>query len=281
MAVRIWEERDPVTHQLIAIHQYINTYEQKRTIWMDGRPHPSPNAPHTWMGFSTGVWDGNRLTITTTHIKQGWFRRENIPSSDEATTIEHWVRNGRVWTHVSVTDDPVFLTERLVRTQLGEYDWLHVATHARVAEEATASSYLLLARGLGGSDDDGLLTAEEVQSLPLDGATIVLSACGTALGRISGEGTFGFTRSFLAAGARTVVATTWEMPDTAALRMMNAFYARLRDQGLTVSAALRAAQLHELRALRAGRVTMTAGTQNVRLPSTPLLWAGYVAVGVP
>ena len=172
-------------------------------------------------------------------------------------------------------------TERLVRTQLGEYDWLHVATHARVAEEATASSYLLLARGLGGSDDDGLLTAEEVQSLPLDGATIVLSACGTALGRISGEGTFGFTRSFLAAGARTVVATTWEMPDTAALRMMNAFYARLRDQGLTVSAALRAAQLHELRALRAGRVTMTAGTQTVRLPSTPLLWAGYVAVGVP
>jgi CHAT domain-containing protein len=172
-------------------------------------------------------------------------------------------------------------TERLVRTQLGEYDWLHVATHARVAEEATASSYLLLARGQGGPDDDGLLTAEEVKALPLDGATVVLSACGTALGRVSGEGTFGFTRSFLAAGARTVVATTWEMPDTAGLRMMNAFYARLRGQRATVSAALRGAQLQELRALRAGRVTMKSGTQTVRLPSTPLLWAGYVAVGVP
>jgi hypothetical protein len=113
---RIWEERDPVTHELIAIHEAIDIYEQKRTIWMDGRPHPSPNAPHTWMGFSTGVWDGNKLTITTTHIKQGWYRRENIPSSDEATTIEHWVRNGRVWTHVSVTDDPVFLTEPLIKS---------------------------------------------------------------------------------------------------------------------------------------------------------------------
>ena len=82
---RIWEERDPVTHQLIAIHEAISTYEQKRTIWMDGRPHPSPNAPHTWMGFSTGVWEGNMLTVTTTHIKQGWHRRENIPSSDEVT----------------------------------------------------------------------------------------------------------------------------------------------------------------------------------------------------
>jgi hypothetical protein len=114
---RIWEERDPVTHQLIAIHEAINTYEQKRTIWMDGRPHPSPNAPHTWMGFSTGVWEGNMLTITTTHIKQGWYRRENVPSSDEATTVEHWVRNGNVWTHISVTEDPNYLAEPLVKSE--------------------------------------------------------------------------------------------------------------------------------------------------------------------
>jgi hypothetical protein len=114
---RIWEERDPVTHELIAIHEAINTYEQKRTIWMDGRPHPSPNAPHTWMGFSTGVWQGNMLTITTTHIKQGWYRRENVPSSDEATTIEHWVRNGNIWTHVSVTEDPNFLAEPLIKSE--------------------------------------------------------------------------------------------------------------------------------------------------------------------
>jgi len=117
LAVRIWEERDPVTHDLIAIHQYISTYEQKRTIWMDGRPHPSPNAPHTWMGFSTGVWEGDMLTVTTTHIKQGWFRRENLPSSDEATTIEHFVRHGDMMTHVSVTEDPVYLDAPLIKSE--------------------------------------------------------------------------------------------------------------------------------------------------------------------
>ena len=117
MAVRIWEERDPVTHELIAIHQYISTYEQKRTIWMDGRPHPSPNAPHTWMGFSTGVWEGDMLTVTTTHIKQGWFRRENLPSSDEVTTIEHFVRHGDRMTHISVTEDPVYLDEPLIKSE--------------------------------------------------------------------------------------------------------------------------------------------------------------------
>jgi hypothetical protein len=117
MAMRIWEERDPITHQLIAIHEYINTYEQKRTIWMDGRPHPSVNAPHTWMGFSTGVWEGDMLTVTTTHIKQGWYRRENLPSSDEATTIEHFVRNGDVLTHIEVTEDPVYLEEPLIKSE--------------------------------------------------------------------------------------------------------------------------------------------------------------------
>jgi hypothetical protein len=114
---RVWEERDPVTHELIAIHEAINTYQQHRVIWMDGRPHPGPNAPHTWMGFSTGVWEGNMLTITTTHIKQGWYRRGNIPASDEATTIEHWVRNGNVWTHIEVTEDPVYLTEPLIKSE--------------------------------------------------------------------------------------------------------------------------------------------------------------------
>lgn len=117
LAVRIWEERDPVTHELIAIHQYINTYEQKRTIWMDGRPHPSPNAPHTWMGFSTGKWEGDMLTVTTTHVKQGWYRRENLPSSDEVTVVEHFIRHGDVLTHISVTDDPVYLEEPLVKSE--------------------------------------------------------------------------------------------------------------------------------------------------------------------
>jgi len=122
LQMRIWEERDPVTHQLIAIHETISTYEQSRTIWMDGRPHPPAHAPHTWMGFSTGAWDGNRLTVTTTHVKQGWQRRENIPSSDEVTLVEHYVRHGNMMTHISIVDDPIFLAEPLIRSQEFAYN---------------------------------------------------------------------------------------------------------------------------------------------------------------
>jgi hypothetical protein len=115
-AMRLWEERDQVTFQLIAIHEFISNYEQSRTIWMDGRPHPSEFAPHTFMGFSTGVWEGNMLTVTTTHVKQGWHRRENIPSSDEVTVIEHFIRQGSTLSHVTITEDPIYLAEPLIKS---------------------------------------------------------------------------------------------------------------------------------------------------------------------
>lgn len=115
--LRIWAEKDPQSQQVIAIKQYISTYEQNRTIWMDGRPHPSPNAPHTWMGFSTGKWEGNILTVYTTHIKQGWVRRDGLPESDRATLVEHFIRHDNHLTHVSIVTDPVYLTEPLIKTQ--------------------------------------------------------------------------------------------------------------------------------------------------------------------
>src|SRR5438105_29461 len=61
--LRIWEERDPDTQELIAIKHHISTYDQTRTIYMDGRPHPSDIAPHTWKGFSTGRYLGDMLVV--------------------------------------------------------------------------------------------------------------------------------------------------------------------------------------------------------------------------
>ncbi len=113
---RAWEERDPKTHRLIAIHWFSQTFEGKRTIWMDGRPHPPPYAPHSWMGFSTGRFVGNALEVRTTHLKQGWYRRNGTPESDQATLVEFFVRHGDRLTHTMVVTDPVYLEEPLVTT---------------------------------------------------------------------------------------------------------------------------------------------------------------------
>jgi cyclase len=128
--LRIWEEKDPKTQQVVAIKNYISTYEQTRTIWMDGRPHPSEYAAHTFMGFSTGEWQGDILTVRTTHIKQGFIRRNGLVQSDLASMVEHFIRHGNILTHVSVVTDPVYTTEPLIKSedfQLDELDqgsWL-------------------------------------------------------------------------------------------------------------------------------------------------------------
>ena len=51
-------------------------------IWLDGRPHPPPYAAHTWAGFSTGAWEGDMLTVTSTHFKAGWIQRNGVAHSD-------------------------------------------------------------------------------------------------------------------------------------------------------------------------------------------------------
>ena len=114
--MRIWRDIDADTQRLIAFHMHWLAWDSERTIWMDGRPHPADNAPHTWQGFSTGVWEGNTLTITTTHLKENYLRRNGLPRSDQAVLTEHWTRHRDYLTIVTVIEDPVFLTEPFVRS---------------------------------------------------------------------------------------------------------------------------------------------------------------------
>jgi hypothetical protein len=128
---RLWEDKDPATQEIIAYRQYSGTYQQWRTIWMDGRPHPPDYVPHTNMGFSTGEWHGDILTVNTTHIKKEFYRRSGIPSSDMTTLVEHYIRHGNLLSHVMIITDPVYLTEPYVNSEefvlmeRGNQNWLY------------------------------------------------------------------------------------------------------------------------------------------------------------
>jgi glyoxylase-like metal-dependent hydrolase (beta-lactamase superfamily II) len=113
--LHIWKELTPLTRQVVAWHmEWLRSKE--RVIYMDGRPHPSPDALHTWGGFSTGKWEGNTLTITTTHLKEGYLRRNGVPRSDLATMTEHLVRHADYLEWVTIINDPVYLTQHFIRT---------------------------------------------------------------------------------------------------------------------------------------------------------------------
>ena len=114
--LRIQKINDPVTQVLIAYTLEGLYGRPDRVIWMDGRPHPSAYAEHTWDGYSTGVVKGNQLIVTTTHMKPDKIQRNGVPYSFEAKMTEHFIRHGDLLTVATMIEDPVYLDEPLMRT---------------------------------------------------------------------------------------------------------------------------------------------------------------------
>ncbi|OFV91731.1 MAG: hypothetical protein A3G76_14485 [Acidobacteria bacterium RIFCSPLOWO2_12_FULL_65_11] len=111
----IRKEENPLTRETTAFHaEWLRSIDNP--IYMDGRPHPDPDALHSWGGFATGKWEGDMLTITVTHLKEGYLRRNGLPRSSLATVTEHWIRHGDVLTVAVIMNDPVYLTEPFIRT---------------------------------------------------------------------------------------------------------------------------------------------------------------------
>ena len=115
--VRIFPEVDNVTKDVAALRMEMHFFRSTRDIWLDGRPHPPEEALHTWSGFSTGEWNGNMLTITTTHLKEGRVSRNGIEHSDRAVLREHIFRHGDHLTWISVIFDPVYFDEPVIKTR--------------------------------------------------------------------------------------------------------------------------------------------------------------------
>ncbi|MDL2312682.1 CHAT domain-containing protein [Bacteroidales bacterium OttesenSCG-928-B11] len=167
--------------------------------------------------------------------------------------------------------------EESFRTLSGEkYDIIHIATHgfflplqearkkeyftmmgdnSPVIDNSMNRSGLILSGGnkawrgesIPDEVEDGVLTAQEITTLDLRGADlVVLSACETGLGEVSGEGVFGLQRAFKKAGAQTLIMTLWKVHDEATQLMMSEFYAHLvsgkskREAFLKAQAAVKA-----------------------------------------
>jgi hypothetical protein len=119
--LRISKEVDPVTRQITAFHaEWLRSVD--RPIYLDDRPHPPEYAAHTWAGFSTAKWDGDVMTVTVTHLKEGFVRRNGLARSEKAKLTEHWIRHGDWLTVVTYVEDPVYLSEPFVRSTDYELD---------------------------------------------------------------------------------------------------------------------------------------------------------------
>lgn len=131
--------------------------------------------------------------------------------------------------------------------ELGEYRFVHFATHGLLDTEYPELSGILLSLvdREGKPQENGILRLGDIYNLKMPVQMVSLSACETALGKsIRGEGLVGLTRGFMYAGAPRVMASLWKVEEQATAELMKTFYEGvLGKQQLRPAAALRQAQI--------------------------------------
>ncbi|HEY9837875.1 MAG TPA: CHAT domain-containing protein, partial [Vampirovibrionales bacterium] len=116
---------------------------------------------------------------------------------------------------------------------------IHLATHGSFDSNVPLESWLALTPS---GTDNGLLTAGEILGLKLNAELVVLSACDTGRGKITGDGVVGLSRSFISAGVPSILVSLWEVPDYSTSVLMQEFYKVFQESG-DKARALREAML--------------------------------------
>lgn len=115
-------------------------------------------------------------------------------------------------------------TKTFVIQQMASSRIIHLATHGLLDNTRGLSSAIALAPS---DRDNGLLTAEEIFDLQLNAELVVLSACDTGRGRLTGDGVIGLSRSFISAGVSSIIVSLWSIPDAPTALLMKQFYENL------------------------------------------------------
>jgi CHAT domain-containing protein len=131
-------------------------------------------------------------------------------------------------------------TKSTVLQQIKTAKILHLATHGLLdnVRDDMPGAIALAPSG----PDNGLLSAGEIFDLKLNLDLVVLSACDTGRGKLTGDGVVGLSRSFFAAGASTVLVSLWSVNDGSTNALMSEFYRQLQTEP-NKSKALRQAML--------------------------------------
>jgi len=155
---------------------------------------------------------------------------------------------------------------------LSDYRVLYFATHGLLPGELSCQSEPALALSPPASaatskDEDGLLDASEIAGLQLNADLVVLSACNTAQGgaKLGGEALSGLAEAFFYAGARTLIASHWQVPSTATVGLMTGMFQRL---GPNLSGGTAEAMRQSQLALIAQPAT-----------AHPFFWAAFTVIG--
>ena len=160
--------------------------------------------------------------------------------------------------------------ETTAKAEAGKYEILHFATHAVLDDRNPLYSRIMLSRGNGDVQEDGLLEAWEIMKLDLDAELAILSACQTARGRVAaGEGVIGMSWALFVAGSPAAIVSQWKVDSARSAELMIEFHRNLRqrqrDGRLTYNRS---------ESLRQAALKLLRGPYN-----HPAYWASFILIG--
>lgn len=118
---------------------------------------------------------------------------------------------------------------------------IHLATHGLSDDIKQLGVPGAIALAPSGKDN-GFLTAGEIYEMKLNAELVVLSACHSGQGKITGDGVVGLSRCLFAAGVPSVIVSLWSVGDDSTQFLMSEFYQNLQN-GMNKAQALRQAML--------------------------------------
>jgi CHAT domain-containing protein/tetratricopeptide (TPR) repeat protein len=181
-------------------------------------------------------------------------------------------------------------TKAAIVQQMPNARWIHLATHGILDDQQGLGSAIALAPNGTGETNDGLLTADEIFNLKLNAELVVLSACDTGQGRITGDGVLGLSRSLITAGVPSVLVSLWAVDDNSTSQLMQQFYTNLFTGKMGKAAALRQAQIAMIRGKQQNQSTDRSSVVFPTGPgegkasishdlSNPYYWAPFILIG--
>ncbi|MBL8877781.1 MAG: CHAT domain-containing protein [Phycisphaerales bacterium] len=203
-------------HAMIYDHRYLLEsfdigYAPSAAVWLQLAARPGQTSRAATRGLVVGVAD------------------ENAPQ------IANEIRAVAAATGFATTLSAEQATVQAVSMALAQADIAHVACHGAFAPGDPFGSGLKL--------HDRWMNLHDVLDLRLHARLITLSGCHTGLSSVAvGDELFGLLRGFLAAGARSLLATLWAVHDETTTRLMTTFYQQAAYNNWNAARALRAAQ---------------------------------------
>ena len=248
------------------LHKYPILYSPFIWLEMDSKEKYSENPEILVFANPTFPKSQQANYSVGTSSRSGKYFGPLYYTEDEANNIQKLHPNTTIYIRENAT-------KKSFLNNVPDYQILHLATHAFFDLAFDAFSGLVLAAG-NDSTDAGLLQGFEIADMNLENYDLVtLSACESGRGHLArGEGLLGLPRSFLGAGAKRVVMTSWKIDDRFSSLLMTQFYNNMLNKGFPTAKALQQAKISLL------KEKDKKGNLNFQ---HPLFWAAFSIYGKP